>query len=311
MSSLKRGVVIFAKIGLMVAMVALNGHTAVATNYPCSKSKGGVERCQGSKFVCRDGSVSASKKKCTPESAERFRQEWEADNGGSGDEPADTEQPAQSEEDDQGYNGSSSLLSLVSMPEAGRIRVIDGDTIEVGNETFRLEGIDAPEMKQTCVDSAGKEFPCGRRAKAILSGLITQPVSCRKSGEDKYGRSLGYCTASDVDLNREMVAQGWAMAFIKYNSRYVADERAARLAKLGLWSGGEFQPPWDWRASQIAALAPKGECVIKGNISHGFRVYYLPFHSIYSRVKVDEASGERWFCSEADAIAAGWYRAAR
>lgn len=32
---------------------------------PCSGSKGGISHCDGSKFVCKDGSISGSKKVCT------------------------------------------------------------------------------------------------------------------------------------------------------------------------------------------------------------------------------------------------------
>lgn len=38
---------------------------ASAANYPCSGKKGGVERCVGEQFLCRDGSISASKRVCS------------------------------------------------------------------------------------------------------------------------------------------------------------------------------------------------------------------------------------------------------
>lgn len=38
---------------------------AIAANKPCSGKKGGVSHCSGGKFVCKDGSVSSSKKTCT------------------------------------------------------------------------------------------------------------------------------------------------------------------------------------------------------------------------------------------------------
>lgn len=37
---------------------------AVAANTPCSGKKGGIDHCQGDTFICRDGSVSASKRSC-------------------------------------------------------------------------------------------------------------------------------------------------------------------------------------------------------------------------------------------------------
>ena len=61
----------------------------------------------------------------------------------------------------------------------------------------------------------------------------------------------------------------------------------------------------------MAENGPKGSCVIKGNIGHGKKTYYMPFHYAYSLVKIDEAKGERWFCTEDEAIAAGWQRSLR
>ena len=49
------------------------------------------------------------------------------------------------------------------------------------------------------------------------------------------------------------------------------------------------------------------KCPIKGNVSRsGERNYHMPWQSTYARVKIDEKNGERWFCSEADARAAGF-----
>lgn len=300
-------IILSARVALATLVITA---PAFATNYPCSKSKGGVDRCQGSKFVCRDGSISSSKRKCTPASAAAFRSEWERDNGSADDSaPEDSGTEAPKGEQPQGLF----FTPLKILPTASTshpARVIDGDTLEVGGETFRLEGIDAPEMKQTCSDASGLSYPCGRRAKETLGAMAADLVACEKTGEDKYGRSLGYCSAAGVELNRQMVAQGWALAFVKYSTRYVADEAEARGAKRGIWAG-TVQAPWDWRAAQIAELAPKGDCVIKGNISDGRKTYYLPFHLSYARVKVDESAGERWFCSEEEALSVGWRRAAR
>jgi hypothetical protein len=51
---------------------------------------------------------------------------------------------------------------------------------------------------------------------------------------------------------------------------------------------------------------------IKGNISRsGERIYHMPFHQHYGRTRLDENKGERWFCTEDEAQAAGWRRALR
>jgi hypothetical protein len=68
------------------------------------------------------------------------------------------------------------------------------------------------------------------------------------------------------------------------------------------------------RYLQQAVDAPESSdgCVIKGNISSsGERIYHMPFHQHYGRTRIDERKGERWFCNEDEAQAAGWRRALR
>lgn len=51
-------------------------------------------------------------------------------------------------------------------------------------------------------------------------------------------------------------------------------------------------------------------CAIKGNISinTGERIYHVPGQLSYAETKISPEYGERWFCSEAEAVAAGWRR---
>jgi endonuclease YncB( thermonuclease family) len=210
------------------------------------------------------------------------------------------------------YCGFIGLGLMFSQPiiAAPNVYVTDGDTIHVGGTTYRLEGIDAPETKQNCKDKLGREFRCGLQATRLLRQLLGKgSVRCVSSSSDRYGRLLGHCVAGRVDINGAMVEQGYARAFVKYSSEYVADETVAMAAHRGLWSG-QWQAPWDWRAEQLTANDPiVGQCVIKGNIGKKGKVYYLPFHAAYSRVKIDANKGERWFCSEDEAMAQGWGRA--
>lgn len=54
-------------------------------------------------------------------------------------------------------------------------------------------------------------------------------------------------------------------------------------------------------------------CNIKGNISYygGQHIYHMPGQEYYSETRINLLKGERWFCSEAEARAAGWRRARR
>ncbi|MEQ4675289.1 hypothetical protein ABN063_12045 [Providencia vermicola] len=53
-------------IAVSVMMVSVV-NTANARNYPCSGSKGGIDRCEDGKFICNDGSTSRSEQVCTIE----------------------------------------------------------------------------------------------------------------------------------------------------------------------------------------------------------------------------------------------------
>lgn len=197
----------------------------------------------------------------------------------------------------------------------GAPTVIDGDTIDIHGQRIRLHGIDAPESKQVCV-SGGEKYRCGQRAALALSDRIDRgSVTCEARDTDRYGRVVAVCFKGQEDLNGWLVSQGLAVAYRRYSHDYVEQEGAAKAASIGLWSG-EFVTPWDWRRGQRLAFeqtpTSPGDCVIKGNISSkGARIYHIPGGHWYDRTKIDEAKGERFFCSEAEATAAGWRRSSQ
>ena len=203
---------------------------------------------------------------------------------------------------------------------SGRASVIDGDSLEIHGTRIRLFGIDAPESAQSCLRE-GIPVRCGQKSALALSDKIgTRPISCVSNGTDRYGRAVAVCRAGSTDLNKWMVSRGWAVAYRQYSSTYASEEEAAAKAKRGIWQT-EFIMPWDWRRSRgstsdIAQNAgpnsAPGSCVIKGNVSaSGERIYHVPGGAFYSRTFVNPIKGERWFCSEAEARAAGWRRSRR
>ncbi len=204
--------------------------------------------------------------------------------------------------------------------------MIDGDTIALGSRRIRLQGIDAPETDQVCLDAQGERWTCGIAARERLSEHIAgRPITCASNGEDRYGRTLATCSADGENLNAWMVREGLALAYVQYSREYVADQTVARDQLKGLWAGA-FIAPWDWRhrdkgtsilgavrvpvtaqakllAPVSSATAPSPECIIKGNVNlQGERIYHLPGDVSYATIK----DPQRWFCSEDDARAAGW-----
>jgi endonuclease YncB( thermonuclease family) len=190
----------------------------------------------------------------------------------------------------------------------GVARVVDGDTISIDEVRIRLEGIDAPEAGQTCQRRWFGAWPCGSAATAALQGLLAgQSVRCERRGTDKYGRVLGVCFVAGRDVNAAMVRQGYAWAFVRYSASYVREEAAAKAERLGIWQG-EAMPAWEYRQRHWAvaeADAPAG-CAIKGNVTKSGRIYHMPWSPWYPQIKIEPEKGKRWFCSEAEAIAAGW-----
>lgn len=194
----------------------------------------------------------------------------------------------------------------------GRATVIDGDTIRIRDTSIRLFGIDALEEGQKCV-AAGKRRRCAQKSALALAGKIgRRNVVCHKCDRDRYGRIVGVCRSGRTNLNAWLVRQGWALAYRRYSLAYVDAENAARTARRGIWQT-RFIKPWEARRGKRLGHRPaRRDCPIKGNVAEdGERIYHVPGGVFYGRTRVHEANGERWFCSEAEARAAGWRRSLR
>ena len=201
----------------------------------------------------------------------------------------------------------------------------DGDSLTVEEREIRLFGIDAPEFDQTC-QRDGLRWACGAEAANQLSALVTgKTVRCEQVGTDQYDRMLARCRVGATDINRTMVALGFAVAYRRYSSDYVSIEASAKGNKLGLWAG-QFESPSDYRhmkeapartkptshrgdrkaaASSNWAGRAKANCNIKGNRNRkGQWIYHLPGMPYYDQTRPEEI-----FCTEAEAQAAGYRRA--
>lgn len=176
---------------------------------------------------------------------------------------------------------------------------------------IRLDGIDAPETRQTCGLPDGLEWDCASAATKRVENIVRdKEIDCIALETDRYGRIVATCIADGIDIGKRLVSEGLAWAFVRYSEVYVEEELAAREARTGIWQG-ESQPPWLYREDRwkrAAARSPHPGCPIKGNISvrNGERIYHTPWSPNYEQTDINEKKGERWFCDEAEAIAAGW-----
>jgi len=125
---------------------------------------------------------------------------------------------------------------------AGNINVVDGDSLVVNGVMTRMYGIDAPEYKQTCLDENEQEYQCGNSSKEALQNMITDDTICSIKGHDKHNRILTVCYNGNIDINKEMVKKGFAVAYSRYSDDYIDQETKAKENKIGLWRGTFIQP---------------------------------------------------------------------
>lgn len=196
------------------------------------------------------------------------------------------------------------------------VRVIDGDTIEIeGGERVRYIGIDTPETvdPRKPIQCFGVE--ASKKNKELVEG---KEIRLEKdiTDRDKYNRLLRYVYAGDTFVNLELVKRGFAYSYsyppdIKYQEQFVVAQEEARSGNRGLWSScqsdsrvlGDMSLP-------VSEEEPAGDCAIKGNISSsGEKIYHLLGCGSYSKTKINESRGEKWFCAETEAQAAGWRKA--
>lgn len=195
------------------------------------------------------------------------------------------------------------MLWIAAAPAGAQTRVVDGDTLEIGGTIYRLNGIDAPEHGQKC-----GTWDCGAEATDALVEMVKgRRVTCDPISKDGYGRVIATCYADGNDIGGALVDEGLAWAFRRYSTEYTDAETVAKARSLGIWSG-TFTAPWDFREAQWTSAAQKAPdgCPIKGNISRNGRIYHAPWSPWYDKTRINTSKGERWFCSEAEAVAAGW-----
>lgn len=121
------------------------------------------------------------------------------------------------------------------------VKVVDGDSLEIGTHRIRLMGIDAPEYHQHCKNKQGKNYPCGQKSLEYLQKIIAnKQVKCIVHNQDKYHRDLCTCYVDGKDLNAEMVRSGHAITYMESN--YATEQLEAKTGKHGIWNGKFMHP---------------------------------------------------------------------
>lgn len=197
------------------------------------------------------------------------------------------------------------------------VRIVDGDTIDVSIngqiERLRLIGINTPETvdPRKPVECFGHK--ASNKAKELLAGKRVWLESDPAQGErDKYSRLLRYVFLEDgTNFNLAMIRDGYAYEYTydeyyKYQTEFKTAQKYAEANKAGLWAdetcGGE--------TSVESIRDNPNSCDIKGNISSSKeKIYHVPDCGSYDKTVIDESAGERWFCSEGEALEAGWRKA--
>ena len=151
-----------------------------------------------------------------------------------------------------------SSTSVYAEEMIGLPRIVDGDTVHIGKYKIRLEGIDAPEIKQKCKKESlkfssivgftlYKDYNCGEVSKEKLIDKVgVSEIKCIATSKDRYKRYIATCFKGNINLNQWMVKNGFAVAYRKYSKKYMPYEDFAKNNKLGLWQG-KFMNPEKWR----------------------------------------------------------------
>ena len=219
-------------------------------------------------------------------------------------------------------NATEIKTSTVSLKYYFVTRVVDGDTIDVSVDgkvkRLRLIGINTPETvdPRKLVECFGVE--ASNKAKTLLTGKKVSLESDGSQGElDKYNRLLRYVFLEDgTNINLLMIKEGYAYEYTynlpyKYQTEFKNAQKQAEANKAGLWSPNACNEDATKSVpTNTTETSNEKSCTIKGNISSSKeKIFHMIGCGSYNKTVIDESRGEKWFCSEKEAIDAGWRKA--
>ena len=174
-------------------------------------------------------------------------------------------------------------------------RVIDGDTfVLTNNQQIRLMSVNAPEVG-LCGSMEATD-----KLKSLIDG---KKVRLEGDLNDHFGRFLALVYVDDQLVNKEMILSGWARFTSTSSSQsenLKAAFQSAKTEKIGVFSNLCLQ----------VTNPQNPKCNIKGNVREGKKTYFFPGCGNYSNVSLELDQGDQWFCSESDALLAGFTKSA-
>ncbi|MEQ1696591.1 MAG: thermonuclease family protein [Hyphomicrobiaceae bacterium] len=204
----------------------------------------------------------------------------------------------------QAVSSASPVLTPASGRVEGKAVVLTGGQMRIDGETVQLFGVEIPMAGQQCAGTKS----CASAAKTALQKLVGgKRVTCEISGREANNASSATCKVNGADIAGQLVRGGHVFATTGLFATYASAEREARSNRTGLWRNNALRPT-EFRAKvwEDAKQSAPGGCPIKGTVAGDNKTYLVPWAPSYDKAKVRPDRGERWFCTEAEARAAGW-----
>lgn len=134
------------------------------------------------------------------------------------------------------------VIKVVKCPKFAdkKNAVLDGNHFYLNNFHYKLYGIAAPDIDETCLDKSGNEWPCGESAKLLLDSLIIDDATlCVAKAVTDDGICISECSVNGRNINAVMVQSGFAKVNTNETDKYTSEESYARSTKLGIWTNSE------------------------------------------------------------------------